>query len=310
MPSSCIKYFLKGHNMLLNYRGIRSSLILFIISLAFSSLSYAETDKNTISWAGCGITKKAFMKEISKAYEAKTGVKVILNGGGATRGIRDAASLKMDLGGACRMSLPEVDRIELHASLHPVAWDALAIIINKKNPINSLSTAQIKAIYTGKITNWKQVGGKNAAIHLYVRRGTISGVGYAIRQYVFKNRNMKFKTKANYVVKSSGPLEKAVVKDPYAMGITGISSARKRNVKIIGFDGKVPSYENVASGKYALYRPLYLVTNPSPAKKVKNFIKFVVSKEGRKIIRDNNTVPYKDAPALQSKMLVYGFGVL
>ena len=298
--------------MLFNFRGAHLALSLMFILFGFiqASLSFAETDKNTISWAGCGITKKAFMKEISKAYEAKTGVKVQLNGGGATRGIRDAASLKMDLGGACRMSLPEVDRIELHATLHPVAWDALAIIVNKKNPINSLSTKQIKAIYTGKITNWKQVGGKNARINLYVRRGTISGVGYAIRQYVFKNRNMKFKTQSKYVVKSSGPLEKAVVKDRYAMGITGISSARKRNVKIIGFDGKVPSYENVASGKYALYRPLYLVTSPSPPKKVKKFIKFVTSKEGRKIIRDNNTVPYKDAPALQSKMLIYGFGIL
>ena len=279
-------------------------------SLFVYSLSYAATDKNTISWAGCGITKKAFMKEISKAYEKKTGIKIVLNGGGATRGIRDAATLKMDLGGACRMSLPEVDRVELHASLHPVAWDALAIIVNKKNPINTLSTKQIKAIYTGKITNWKQVGGKNAEIHLYVRRGTISGVGYAIRQYIFKDRNKKFKTKSKYITKSSGPLEKAVVKDIYAMGITGVSSARKRNVKIIGFDGKVPSYANVASGKYTLYRPLYLVTNPSPSKKVKDFIKFVVSKEGRKIIRDNKTVPYKDAPALQAKMLVYGFDVL
>jgi len=298
--------------MLLNSRVIRSSLsfILFIGALGYGSQSYAKTDKNTISWAGCGITKKAFMKEISKAYEIKTGVKVILNGGGATRGIRDAANLKMDLGGSCRMNLPDVDRIELHASLHPVAWDALAIIVNKKNAINSLSTAQIKAIYTGHITNWKQVGGVNAAIHLYVRRGNISGVGYAVRQYVFKDSNMKFVTKSKYVVKSSGPLEKAVEVDPYAMGITGVSSARKRAVKIIGFDGKIPSYENVASGKYTLYRPLYLVTSPSPSKKVKDFIKFVGSKEGRQILRENKTVPYKDAPALQSKMLVYGFGVL
>ncbi|VAW97353.1 Phosphate ABC transporter, periplasmic phosphate-binding protein PstS (TC 3.A.1.7.1) [hydrothermal vent metagenome] len=286
------------------------SLIAF--GLLFNSLSYAatKTDKNTISWAGCGITKKAFMKEMAKAYETKTGIKIVLNGGGATRGIRDTARLKMDLGGACRMNLPEVDRIELHASMHPVAWDALAIIVNKKNPVNSLSTKQVKAIYTGKITNWKQVGGKDAPIRLYVRRGTISGVGYAIRQYIFKDRYKKFITNKKYITKSSGPLEKAVVKDVYAMGITGVSSARKRNVKIIGFDGKVPSYENVASGKYTLYRPLYLVTSPSPSKKVKNFIKFVVSKEGRKIIRDNNTVPYKDAPALQAKMLIYGFDIL
>lgn len=287
-----------------------TSGIALLVLLSVSKTGFAETDKNTISWAGCGITKKAFMKEISKAYEAKTGIKTILNGGGATRGIRDAANLKMDLGGACRMNLPEVDRVEMHASLHPVAWDALAIIVNKNNPVKSLSTKQVKAIYTGKLINWKQVGGADARINLYVRRGTISGVGYAIRQYIFKDRNKKFVTSSKFKVRSSGPLEKAVVKDPYAIGITGISSARKRDVKIIGFDGKKPSYQNLAKGKYALYRPLYLVTNPSPSKKVKDFIKFVVSKEGRQIIRDNNTVPYRDAPALLSKMLVYGFDVL
>lgn len=290
---------------------ISSGLCLaFSLLLATSSTAlHAQSDKNIIRWAGCGITKKAFMKELAVAYEKKTGIKIQLNGGGATRGIRDVATLKMDMGGSCRMTLPEVDRIELHASLHPVAWDALAIIVNKNNPVKNLSTQQVKAIYTGKITNWKQVGGLNTKINLYIRRGNISGVGYAIRQYIFADSAKKFITRPEYTVKSSGPLEKAVVKDIAAMGITGVSSARKRDVKIIGFDGKVPSYENVRSGKYTLYRPLYLVTSPAPSENVKKFIAFAVSKEGRQIIRDNNTVPYRDAPHLLSKMLIYGFGV-
>ena len=290
-----------------------SRILVFIFALLSisqaSAAVNAPSDDNTISWAGCGITKKAFMKELAKAYEIKTGVKVKLQGGGATKGIRQTAALKVDMGGSCRMSLPEADRSELHAGLHPVAWDALAIIANKKNPVNNLTTAQIKKIYTGKITNWKQVGGANAPIRLYIRRGKISGVGYAIRQYIFKDSNFEFVTNKKYVTKSSGPLEKAVVKDPYAMGITGVSSARKRNVKILNFDGKIPSYENVANGKYTLYRPLYLVTSASPSKKVKAFIKFATSKEGRKIIKKNGTVPYKDAPQLMGKMLIYGFGV-
>ena len=110
-------------------------------------------------------------------------------------------------------------------------------------------------------------------------------------------------------MKSSGPLEKAVEKDPLAVGITGISSARKRNVKIIGFDGKSPTYKNVSSGNYGLYRPLYLVTSPQPSKKAKDFVTFARSEEGRKIMRVNQTVPYKDAPHLMSKMLIYGFDV-
>lgn len=285
----------------------KRGLVATVLLLINSSANAVASDDNTIRWAGCGITKKAFMAELAKGYEQKTGIKVKLEGGGATRGIRDTASLKVDMGGSCRMSLPETNRSELYASLHPVAWDALAIIVHKSNPVKNLSTAQIKDIYTGKTTNWKQLGGKSGPIKLYVRQGKISGVGYAIRQYIFKDGGMEFHTK--YQVRSSGPLEKAIEKDPLAMGITGISSARKRNVKVIGFDGKQPTMENLMKGKYQLYRPLYLVTSPKPSKKVKEFISFAMSRAGREIIRHNHTVPYKDAPNLMSKMLVYGFDV-
>ncbi len=289
-------------------RCLRTLLIFSTVLLSLTARA-AEDQNNLITWAGCGITKKAFMKELADAYTKKTGIPIKLSGGGATRGIRDTVKGKIMIGGSCRMSLPGADKSELYANLHPVAWDALAIIVHPTNPVNNLTMKQVRAIYTGKITNWKQVGGPDAPIHLYVRRGKISGVGYAIRQYVFQDSNMDFVTDRKYVVRSSGPLEKAAEKDPYAMGITGVSSARKRKVKIIAFDGKTPTYENVASGQYGLYRPLYLVTSPHPTREVKDFIAFATSDEGRRIIRENGTVPYKDAPRLMSKMLIYGFDV-
>jgi phosphate transport system substrate-binding protein len=247
------------------------------------------------------------MAELAKAFEQKTGIKMELYGGGATRGIRDTAALKMDMGGSCRMSLPEFERSELYARLNPVAWDALVIIAHPDNPIENLSTEQVKSIYLGKITNWKQLGGADAPIELYVREGKISGVGYAIRQYLFQDAGVDFVTR--HVVKSSGPLEKAVEKDVNAIGITGVSSARKRDVKLISIDGKSPTYENVKNGSYGLYRPLYLVTSRNPSPKVKQFVDFANSKEGRQIMRDNGTVPYRDALNLMSKQLIYGFGV-
>ncbi len=290
---------------------LRFALSLLALAAAFlaNPAAAAGGQDNLITWAGCGITKKAFMKELAEAYTRKTGIQIKLSGGGATRGIRDTVKGKIEIGGSCRMTLPGSDKSELYASLHPVAWDALAIIVHPTNPVNNLTMKQVRDIYTGRITNWKQVGGPDAPIHLYVRRGKISGVGYAIRQYVFQDSNMEFVTSKKYVVKSSGPLEKAAEKDPYAMGITGISSARKRKVKILSFDGKTPTYENVASGQYGLYRPLYLVTSPHPSKEVKDFIAFATSDEGRAIIRANGTVPYKDAPKLMRKMLIYGFDV-
>ena len=287
------------------FRFTRLSFLVVLLMLC----TQIATAKQTLTWAGCGITKKAFMAELAKAYEKKTGIKILLEGGGATRGIRDTVSRRVDIGGSCRMTLPSEDRTELYAQLHPVAWDALAVIAHKSNPINNLTSAQIRDVYSGKITNWNQLGASSAPIHLYIRRGKISGVGYAIRQYIFKDSSKDFVTKAKYIMRSSGPLEKAIENDPYALGITGVSSARKRHVKILSIDGKSPTFENVKDGKYVLYRPLYLVTNPGPSQAVKDFVAFAMSKAGRAIMRHNGTVPYQDAPNLMSKMLIYGFDV-
>ncbi len=264
---------------------------------------------NTLTWAGCGVTKKAFMAELAAAFQRQTGIRVLLEGGGATRGIRDTARGVVHFGGACRMALPLTDPAEMHVALHPVAWDALAVILHPSNPVGRLSAAQLKAIYRGRIRNWKALGGPDAPIHLYVRRGKISGVGYAIRQYIFQDRAVDFVTDKGRVMASSGPLEQAVERDPQAMGITGVSSARRRAVKIVGIDGHVPSYENLRDGRYPLYRPLYLVTPPSPAGAVQAFLDFAQSEQGRRIIRSQGTVPYADALQLAARPLVHGFGV-
>lgn len=294
MPRRCIR--------------VSHSIIVITLLLCLAPVGYAKTSQ-TLTWAGCGITKKAFMAELAKAYQKKTGIKIRLEGGGATRGIRDTVAHRVDFGGSCRMTLPSTDRAELYAQLHPVAWDALAVIVHKSNPLNNVTTAQIRAIYEGKITNWHQLGLSKAPIHLYIRRGKISGVGYAIRQYIFKDSDKHFVTQRQYIKHSSGPLEKAIEKDPYGIGITGISSARKRKVKILSVDSKSPTYENVKQGKYVWYRPLYLVTNPGASPAVKKFVAFAMSKQGRAIMRRNGTVPYLDAPNLMKKMLIYGFDV-
>lgn len=284
----------------------RSNIILGL-ALSLIVVLPVEAKQDELYWAGCGVTKKSFMNELATAYTGKTGIKVKVEGGGATRGIRDTVSKQLDIGGTCRMTLPDVEKSEMFASLHPVAWDALAVITHNSNPVKSLNKEQIKAIYSGKITNWSQLGGVNLPIKLYVRRGKISGVGYAVRQYIFKDSQMDFKT--SYKVNSSGPLEKACETDPAAIGITGISSARKRNVKILSYDGHQPSFANIKNGTYGLYRPLYLVTGSVQSKKVKDFVKFAKSREGRSIIRNNGTVPYMDAPQLLTKLLIYGFDV-
>lgn len=277
----------------------------------------AESRK--ITWAGCGISKNAFMAEMAEAYKKKTGIEIDFKGGGATKGIRQVASREVNIGGTCRhviedaktyMTLPEERRVKLT----PVAWDALAVVVHRDNPVDNITLAQVRELYIGRITNWKQLGGRDEAVELYVRKGKISGVGRTLRELVFNDYGQEFT--ASHVVNSSGPLERAIVDNPRGIGITGISSARKLNAKILMLDGKAPSYENIKKGDYLLYRPLYMVTRlDEHDPDVKGFVNFVMSNAGKQVMRSVGTVPYEDAIDLwlkyldqQNKALARGLG--
>ncbi|HEB95534.1 MAG TPA: phosphate ABC transporter substrate-binding protein [Sedimenticola thiotaurini] len=254
----------------------------------------------TLSWVGCGITKKAFMAELAEAYRKETGTEITIEGGGATKGIRKVAAIGADLGGSCRYRLENNEKEE-GVVFNPVAWDALVVITHPGNPVESISMEQIKRLYRGEINNWKELGGEDRPLKLFARKGKISGVGLSIRQLVFGDLDMSFAADRFYP--SSGPLEKAVEKDPAAIAITGISSARKRKVKILSLEGRRPSYENIKSGNYLLYRPLYLVTRPQGehADEIARFLAFSHSRKGREIIRANGVVPYLEAVRLSFK---------
>jgi len=266
---------------------LAGALVLFSHTPVFSQ-------DNTLNWVGCGISKKSYMNKLAAAYKKQQGTDINVQGGGATRGIRDVANQSADLGGSCRYHLPG-NELEQQTAFEPVAWDALAIIVHKDNPVDNVSLEQVRQIYTGEIRNWKQLGGHNTPIHLFARKGNISGVGYSIRSQIFYDVSKAFA--ATQLFKSSGPLEQAVETDTNAIAITGVSSARLRDVKILSLDNKQPDYASIKSGNYKLYRPLYITYNPESEKikEIKAFIKFAHSRQGRDIMIENDVVPYLDA---------------
>lgn len=281
-------------------RAGRLALCLLFVPV-FLSLTLATTSQaaSRITWVGCGITKKAFMTEMAAAYKKKTGIEIDIAGGGATKGIRSTSSGDSDMGGSCRFRLD--GETSATVRFNPVAWDALVAVVNKGNPVSDISLEQLRQVYLGKITNWKQLGGADRPINLLVRKGRISGVGLTIRQLMFNDPQMDFASRNQFP--SSGPLEQAVEQDADAIAVTGISSARKRDFKILTLEGKSADYDNIRKGDYLLYRPLYLVTNSDSPNysEVKKFLGFVHSGEGREIIRRNGTVPYLEAIALTRK---------
>jgi phosphate transport system substrate-binding protein len=278
----------------LRYPTVLKLLFLLLLPLSAQALE--------LSWVGCGITRNAFMADLAAAYKDKTGVDISIAGGGATKGIRKITSRQADIGGACRFRLDST-REEAGANMIPVAWDALVVVVHKSNPIDSISLKQLRALYQGKITNWKQLGGKNQPVELLVRQGKISGVGYTLRLHLFEDPDVAFKSKN--VFPSSGPLEKTVEKNPNAIAVTGIASAHKRDFKVLKLEGLEPSFENIRTGNYLLYRPLYLVHNKkSPnSQESDRFIQFALGPKGREIIRQNQVVPYFDGMLLIQKRM-------
>ncbi len=278
---------------------------IFFITAIFFTLTSANAGE-MLRWTGCGITKKAFMLEVAKEYMKKTGIIIKLSGGGATKGIREANNGNADIGGSCRPSLRnKFPAKEGDAYMTLVAWDALVPIVNKNNPVGSITSQQMKDIFLGKITNWKDVGGPDKKILVVARKGKISGVGFSTRIIIFKDANIDYTPNA-MLLKSSGPVENKVQHDPLAIGITGISSAKKRvkagkPIKILKVDGKKANVANIGSGQYPTYRPLYLITKGKPTGIIKDFMNWVVSAEGQKIVESVGTVSIRQGRGLKRK---------
>jgi len=270
---------------------------------------FAQDGQTRLVWKGCGISRKAFMAECAEAYKQKTGIHIELVGGGATLGIRATIAGDADMGGTCRPSLPDIfPEQETGGYLTQVAWDAICFITHPKNPVTGISSQQARDILTGNITNWSQVGGPEKRIIVVYRIqteiGKFSGVGYMTRRFLFNDPYVDFTDKALYF-RDSGLVEKNVENIEWSFAPDGVSSARRREVKILTLDGIACSKKNVASGTYPFFRPLYLITKDKPSGELKKFLDWIVGDEGQAVISNVGTVTLEEGAALKEKFKLW-----
>lgn len=171
---------------------------------------------------------------------------------------------------------------------HVVAFDGLAVIVNPKNKIRSLTMSDIAAIYTGKITNWKQLGGDDAKI-VVVSRDTNSGTYETFNELVLKKA--KIVKDAEYVG-SNGQARTRVNTTKDAIAYVGLGFVDD-TVKPLSVEGILPNAKSITSGKYPIARPLFMFTNgyPKMGGDIFNFVTLHLSGEGREIIFDLGYIP-------------------
>ena len=261
------------------------------IAMGLLLLASTAVFANGIKTFGCGITKSAFLVKLNSAYTKDTGIKVTIPGrGGAVKALKLVEAGKVDAASGCR---PPLKGMTLKATV--VSWGAIVPIAHKSNKVDNITSAQLKDILTGKITNWKDLGGDDAKIELYTRKGVKSGVGFSARAMLFKNPNEKFAGKKKG---SSGPIRKACAKSKYAFGIDDIKSAQKSKLHILSLDGIKPTKENIMNGKYPLSRPHYIYVKDSA--EGKKFLEFALSPKGQKAISNTGSVNLKEGKNLKA----------
>ncbi len=226
--------------------------------------------------------------EIGKRFESQhPGARVDVQSGGSSRGVSDARQGVADIGMVSRALKPE----EKDLKAFSVARDGVTVILNKDNPVKTLSDKQVVDIYTGKATNWKQVGGKDGTITVVNKAEGRSTLELFTHYFKLKNTEIK----AQVVIGDNEQGIKTVAGNPNAIGYVSIGSAEnseanKVPIKLLPVNGVAPTTANVQNGTFPISRPLNLVTKTQPQGLAKEFIDFAQSQQVSDIVKKQNFV--------------------
>lgn len=264
-----------------------------MVSMLFSGVASAQTVNCKVKGSD---TCLPLSQKFAEVFGKKTGSGISVVGGGSGVGISALISGTTDIAQSSRkMKIDEKLKIqETGKAVKEVvmAYDALSVIVNPSNPVSKLTREQLEGIFTGKFTNWKQVGGPDLKIIVYSRE-TSSGTYEFFKETVLKKKNF---ASSALLMPATGAIVQSVSQTKGAIGYIGFAYIEK-NVKAlhVSFDGGknfiAPTIENAKSRKYPITRPLfyYYLTNKEAA--FKPFINFVLSAEGQKIVLAEGYIP-------------------
>lgn len=170
-----------------------------------------------------------------------------------------------------------------------IAYDCLTPVVNASNPITNITMAQLKDIYTGKATGWKNVGGADGNISV-VSRDSSSGTFEYWGEHVLKKERVFARAQMQA---SNGAVAQVVSKQKGAIGYVGLAYAHAPGLKALTVDGVSASVENTLNGTYPISRGLYLYTNGEPTGDVAKLVNFILSDAGQKIVASVDYVPVK-----------------
>lgn len=210
-------------------------------------------------------------------------LRISVSGGGSGHGVKSVGAGEIDIGAASRDV--KAAEMEQYPDLKPVAIgrDSVAIILHPGNSVSDLTMEQASKIFSGEITNWKDVGGDDADIRVITREEG-SGTREVFEKYVMKPFEREIAGAAS-VKSSNGEVRATVSSDAKSIGYLSLGYVDS-SVKAVEIDGVTATVANVRSGNYPISRSLYIITKGEPSELERAFIDFVLSSEGQQVVED------------------------
>ncbi len=261
----------------------RIILVIVIILVLAGAYLAINSGSSKVEIVGSTSVQPVAEKLVEKYKETHPDAQINVQGGGSSVGIKSAQDGTADIGTSSK-ALKKNESQGL--TQIPLGQDGIVIAVNTKNSVDGVTSEQLKDIFSGKITNWKEVGGSDGKINV-IRREDGSGTLDAFESIVM-GKDTKIKSDA--VVQSSTEAVKQSVKtDENAIGFVSYAHMSS-DVKALKIDGVSPSDDTIADGSYKLQRPFLFLVKGTPNQATQDFLNFVNSSEGQKVLKDEKIV--------------------
>ena len=263
---------------------MKKVISLFVAAVLMCTAMVGCSKSESVATDGSTSMSKV-IESLSEAFGEETGIEVTYNATGSGAGIEAVLAGRCDIGLSSRDLKEEEKENGLEGTI--LAYDGIAIIVHPDNPVTDLSIETIAKIYTGEITNWKDVGGNDGEIVLIGREAN-SGTRDGFESITGTEDKCKYRQECT----STGDVITAVSSNPNAIGYASLASA-KDSVKAVSVDEVAPSEATVKDGSYAVQRPFVLVTKKDTklSENAQKFFDYITSEDANEVISGAGVVP-------------------
>jgi phosphate transport system substrate-binding protein len=285
-------------------------IILVASTLFFGCQKRSDIERTVISVKGSDTMVNLSQRWAEEYMKNNPGISIQVTGGGSGTGVAALLNRTTHIANSSReLKKSEYEKAEnsnITPNEYEVALDGIAIIVSPSNPLKELTIAQVSDIFTGKITNWKELNGPDLPITLYGRENSSGTYEFFKENVLGKDQagNQRDFATSTQVLQGTAALGEAVARDNKGIGYGGVGYfAERDDVKVLPLKQDENSeaispvvnhkvnYEAIWSGDYAVSRYLYCYTSGEENEAVTNFLNFIVSPEGQKLVETMEYIP-------------------